>query len=188
MLRTPPVGDGRTMAGRVRSLGLLVVLLAAAVSLVARPARASAQQTEARRIAVAWEAAPLTDVLTAFAEYSGASIVAGSGVDGFVTATIQDQPWDVALEAILTSLGLYAVEEESGIIRVMSMTDAFAREEIEPIVTRSYRLSYLEASEVQAALAPLLTPRGSVSILESTNTVIVSDIARVQRTVADLLQ
>lgn len=175
MPRTPMAAE------RVWFVRLLVVL--AAVS-----APASAQQTETRRISVSWEAAPLTDVLNAFAAYSGASIVAGSGADGFVTATIQDQPWDVALEAILTSLGLFAVEEESGIIRVMGMSDANAREEIEPIVTRSYRLSFARASEVQAALAPLLSARGSVSILESTNTVIVSDIARVQRTVADLLQ
>ena len=186
MPRTPPASHGRTTGRRVRLPRL--VLLAAAAGFAAQAAPTAAQRQEIRRITVAWEAAPLTDVLTAFAAYSGASIVAGSGADGFVTATIQDQPWDVALEAILSSLGLYAVEEESGIIRVMSMSDASSREEIEPILTRSYRLSFVKASEVQAALAPLLSARGSVSILESTNTVIVSDIARVQRTVADLLQ
>ena len=164
------------------------LVLAAAVVCLTPAAPATAQQTETRRISVAWEGAPLSEVLNAFAAYSGASIVAGSGATGFVTATIQDQPWDVALEAILTSLGLFGVEEESGIIRVMSMSDANAREDIEPIVTRSYRLSFARASEVQAALAPLLSARGSVSIMESTNTVIVSDIDRVQRTVADLLQ
>jgi type II secretory pathway component GspD/PulD (secretin) len=109
-------------------------------------------------------------------------------VEGFVTADINDQPWDVALDAILRSLGLYAVEEESGIIRVMSMSAVTTQETVEPVVTRSYRLSFARASEMQSALAPLLSPRGSISILESTNTVIVSDIPRVQRTVAGLLR
>ena len=171
----------------MRSIRSLVAL-AAVVACLTQASPATGQQAETRRISIAWEGAPLGEVLNAFAAYSGASIVAGSGATGFVTATIQDQPWDVALEAILASLGLFGVEEESGIIRVMSMSDATAREEIEPIETRSYRLSFARASEVQAALAPLLSARGSVSIMESTNTVIVSDIARVQRTVADLLQ
>lgn len=146
------------------------------------------QQDQTRRVSIAWQAAPLSEVLSAFAAFSGASIVAGTGVDGFVTADINDQPWDIALAAILSSLGFFAVEEDSGIIRVQSMTNATTQETIEPILTRSYRLSFTRASEMQAALAPLLSPRGSISILESTNTVIVSDIARVQSTVAGLLR
>ena len=173
----------------------LLALHAAALAVLAAPslsraqtAPAGAQQSEARRVSVVWEAAPLAEVLQAFAAFSGASIVAGAGAEGFVTANINDQPWDVALQAILTSLGLHAIEEESGIIRVMSMSEVATQETIEPIVTRSYRLSFARASEIQAALAPLLSPRGSVSILESDNAVIVSDIVRVQRAVADLLQ
>jgi type II secretory pathway component HofQ len=145
-------------------------------------------QTGTRRVSVTWEAAPLRDVLLAFASFAGVSIVTGVGVDGFVTADINDQPWDVALEAILASLGLIAVEEESGIIRVQSMAGLAEQETVEPLVTRSYRLSFARAGEIQAAVAPLLSSRGSISVLESTNTVIVSDVERVQRAIADLLQ
>jgi len=157
-------------------------------SAVPLPTRAQTAQPETRRVSVTWQAAPLREVLQAFAAFSGASIVAGAGVEGVVTADINNQPWDVALEAILSSLGLYAVEERSGIIRVQSMAAAATRETIEPIVTRSYRLSFARASEVQAALAGVLSERGSISILESSNTVIVSDIARVQQSVAALLR
>jgi type II secretory pathway component HofQ len=149
---------------------------------------AATGQPEMRRISITWEAAPLREVLQAFAAFSGASIVAGAGVEGSVTADINDQPWDVALEAILSSLGLYAVEDQSGIIRVQSMAAAADRETVEPIVTRSYRLSFTRAAEAQAALAAVLSERGSISILESSNTVIVSDIARVQQSVAALLR
>jgi type II secretory pathway component GspD/PulD (secretin) len=139
-------------------------------------------------VSATWQGAPLREVLQAFAAYSGASIVAGAGVDGFVTVDINNQPWDVALEAILASLGLYAVEERSGIIRVQSMAATSTRETVEPIITRSYRLSFARASEIQASLAPLLTERGAISILESTNTVVVSDIARVHQTIAGLVR
>ncbi len=164
------------------------LFVALAAPFPARAQTAPSGQPETRRVSVTWEAAPLREVLQAFAAFSGASIVAGSGVEGLVTADINNQPWDVALEAILSSLGLYAVEERSGIIRVQSMADATARETVEPIVTRSYRLSFTRAAEVQAALAAVLSERGAISILESSNTVIVSDIARVQRSVAALLR
>ncbi|MGE0160635.1 MAG: secretin N-terminal domain-containing protein [Gemmatimonadales bacterium] len=169
----------------------VAVALAIATAWSAPPARAQSTSSTpggTRHVSVTWEAAPLAEVLRAFAAFSGASIVAGAGVEGFVTANIDDQPWDVALEAILASLGLFAVEEASGIIRVQDMADVAERETIEPLVTRSYRLSFARAAEIQGALTPVLSPRGSISVLESTNTVIVSDIARVHGSIADLLR
>ena len=166
----------------------LTLAPAAPVSLLAQTAPSPPSEHGARRVSVTWKRAPLRDVLLSFASFSGVSIVAGADVDGLVTAEINDQPWDVALEAILASLGLFAVEGESGIIRVQSTADLADQETVEPVVTRSYRLSFVRASEIQSTVTPLLSPRGSISILESTNTVIVSDIARVQRTIAGLLQ
>ncbi len=128
------------------------------------------------------------EVLRAFAAFSGASIVAGAGVGGFVTADINDQPWDVALASILATQRLLATENASGIIRVENMADVGSREVVEPVVTRSYRISFSRAAELQAAIAPLLSPRGSVSVVESTNTLVVSDIERVQRAVGALLR
>lgn len=130
----------------------------------------------------------MRDVIRAFAAYSGRSIVLGAGVDGvFVTADIRDQLWDVALATILRSHGLWAVEDEHGIIRVESLADVAAREALQPIVTRTYRISYSRASELQSAIASLLSERGSVSVVESSNVLVVSDIERVQRVVARLL-
>jgi len=169
------------------------IVLAAATSVlllaVAQPlsAQAPGPRSEMRRISVTWTEAPIDDVLSAFAAFSGASIVAGAGVDGFVTADINDQPWDVALEAVLATRGLVATENEHGIIRVENMVDLDARESVEPLLSRSYRISFSEASEIQAAVAPLLSPRGSASVMPGTNTLVVSDVARVQRAIAALL-
>lgn len=166
----------------------LVLLLGPPASLAARQVVTSAESSEvAHRISVTWTEAPIRDVLRAFAAYSGRSIVAGSSVTGFVTADINDQPWDVALQVILSGRGLVAVEDEYGIIRVGDMAAMAAHEAVETLVTRSYRLSYTPAAEVQPAIAAVLSERGSVGIVESTNTLLVTDVARVHAAVARLI-
>ena len=118
---------------------------------------------------------------------SGKSVVPGSNVAGFVTADINDQPWDVALNAILSGQGLAATEDEHGIIRVDNIADLNERAAIEPIQTRAYRISFGTATEFQGFVRPLLTERGEVTVGTSTNTLIVSDIERVQSQIATLL-
>ena len=150
--------------------------------------RLQQEPSQARRISVTWTEAPINDVLLAFAAFSGTSIVPGSNVQGFVTADINDQPWDVALETILSGQGLVATENDYGIIRVDNITDLNDREAIEPIETRAYRISFATATELQTAVQPLLSARGQVTVGQGTNTLIVSDIARVQNAIAALLQ
>ena len=142
---------------------------------------------EVRRLTVTWTDAPIRDVLLAFAAFSGKSIVPGANVTGLVTAKINDQPWDEALRVILETRGLVAVEDMSGILLAERAEDLHVREGVQPLITRAYRLSYAKATELQATLAPLLSERGSISVLVSTNQLIVSDIARVHATLARLL-
>ncbi len=158
--------------------------LAVPTALAAR----TTQQSQERRITVTWTAAPINDVLQAFSAFSGKSIVPGSSVAGFVTATIHDRPWDVAMNSILSTQGLRAEEDEYGIIRVDNFSDLNDREQIEPILTQAHRISFATAAELQTAIQPLLTPRGQVTVGLGTNTLIVSDIMRVQNAVTQLLQ
>jgi len=153
-----------------------------------RLATPQAAPQEAERIQVTWTEAPINDVLLAFAAFSGRSIVPGSNVQGFVTATINNQPWDVALDAILSTQGLVGVEDANGIIRVDNIADVNQREEIEPILTVAHRISFGTAAELQIAIQPLLSARGQITTGTSTNTLIVSDIQRVQTAVEALLQ
>ncbi len=152
------------------------------------PVQAQQQLSQARRISVTWTQAPINDVLLAFAAFSGTSIVPGSNVQGFVTADINDQPWDVALQTILAGQGLIATENDYGIIRVDNISDVNDREAIEPILTVPHRISFATATELQQAVQPLLSERGQVTVGQGTNTLVVSDIARVQDAIAVLLQ
>ena len=150
-------------------------------------ARPQEQQSEGRRISIQFTNTPIQDVLLSFAAFSGRSIVPGSNVNGLVTADIRNQPWDVALRAILSRHGLVAEEDDYGIIVVDNIGDLNDREAVEPIRTVAYRINYATASELQTAIQPLLSDRGSVTSGQGTNTLIVSDIDRVQNAVADLL-
>jgi type IV pilus assembly protein PilQ len=138
-------------------------------------ARHAAFQPEPR-ITVTFHEADIRDVLASFAEFTGRSIVPGSGVTGTVTAEIRNQPWDVALETILNAHGLAARELPSGIIRVDALERLREREVQEPLLTETHRINYVPVQELVATLQPLSTGRGSVAANPSTNTLIVTDV------------
>lgn len=147
---------------------------------------AAARDTTAR-ISVEWMEVPVGDVLRTFADFAGKSIVAGPEVAGPITAFIDDQPWDVALAAILSAHGYEAAEDEHGIIRVRGPAAA-APPAQEALVTRAYRLSFAKASELLGTLAPHLSEAGTISVAESTNTLIITDFESVHRVIAGLLR
>ena len=152
------------------------------------PPQAAPPLQEARRVTVSFENTPIAEVLFTFADFAGRSIVAGAEVVGSVSAIIDNQPWDRALEAILSAQGLVAREMDTGIIKVDNVTNLNTREAVEPLDTRTYRVNFATASELVLALTPLMTDRGSVSAATGTNALIVTDIERVHDAVTDLIQ
>jgi type IV pilus assembly protein PilQ len=147
-----------------------------------------AQDEFARRITVTFTDTPMRDVLFTFAEFSNRSIVPGSEVTGSVTAEIRDQPWDIALQAILEAHNLAAQEQLSGIIRVDRLQDLGSREEVEPVVTRAFRISYANANELSGAVESLTSERGRVQVSASTNSLVVTDVPRVLEAVEELIE
>ncbi|HEV2145889.1 MAG TPA: AMIN domain-containing protein [Longimicrobiaceae bacterium] len=142
---------------------------------------APAQQPQARqqrRMTVSFYEADIRDVLASIAEFANRSIVAGTGVEGIrVTAEINNQPWDVALETILRANGLAHEELPSGIIRVDKIEALAQRREQEPLVTRTFRVNYVPVAELARTLESLKTARGAVATNPTTNTLIVTDVA-----------
>jgi type IV pilus assembly protein PilQ len=145
-------------------------------------------QDQAARITVTFTDAPISYVLFMFADFAGRSIVPGEAVEGMITAEIKNQPWDVALDAILSAHGYQATELESGIIRVDDLENLFQREVSEPVATRVFNINYATATELQTAIEGFLSfERGKVSVNPSTNTIIVTDVPRVLDSVEDLI-
>jgi type IV pilus assembly protein PilQ len=139
------------------------------------------------RITVTFQDADIRDVLASFAEFTGRSIVPGAGVSGTVTATIRDQPWDVALQTILRAYGLAAQELGSGIIQVDSIERLQERQILEPLRTQTFRINYVPVAEIAGSLEPLRTDRGRISINPSTNTLIVTDVESVLADIQGIL-
>ena len=122
----------------------------------ARPMRTVVQQSAQPqqrspqpRISVTYQGSDIRDVLAAFAAFSGRTIIPSSSVPpAKVDAEIRDQPWDVALQAILASQGLAATEDANGIIIVDTQDRIAARAATEPLVTRVVRLNYQRATAI----------------------------------------
>jgi|SRR5690348_2108704 len=106
------------------------------------------QRAQQPRITIAWENADIHDVLAAFAAFSGRTIIPAREVTGNITAEISNQPWDVAMRAILNANGFDAVEDQNGIIIVDTFLHLISRQNAEPLNTRTIRLNYARANSV----------------------------------------
>jgi type IV pilus assembly protein PilQ len=135
-----------------------------------RPARAAAgapaaedapapprRAAGAPRLTVTYQDADVRDVLAAFAAFSGRTIIAGRDVSGTVTAEIKDQPWDVALRALLGAQGLAATEDRNGIITVDSWRNLATTRAVEPMTTQIVSVNYAKAASLLPVVQTLLT-------------------------------
>jgi type IV pilus assembly protein PilQ len=150
------------------------------------------------RITVTYQDADVRDVIAAFAAFSGRTIVVGKGITGTITAEVRDQPWDVALRAILQSQGLAAVEDVNGIISVDSFENIASQQATEPLSTQIVPVNYARAASLVETIKSLLSKdcsggrsaqggarsiggdacitRGSVVADSGTNRLIITDV------------
>ncbi|MBC7674056.1 MAG: AMIN domain-containing protein, partial [Polaromonas sp.] len=116
---------------------------------VQQVAQQAQQRSQQPRISVVYQGADIRDVLAAFASFAGRTIIPSSSVGATkVDAEIRDQPWDVALQAILSAQGLDAREDANGIIIVDTQERIASRVATEQLVTRVYRVNYQRATAV----------------------------------------
>jgi type IV pilus assembly protein PilQ len=118
--------------------------------------RAEPQQSQEPKISVDFQDTEIRDVITSFAVFSGRTIVVGKGVAGVVTASIKDQPWDVAMRSILQSQGLNALEDATGIITVDSYVNIADRAKVEPLFTHVIPVNYAKAAIMVETVKSLL--------------------------------
>src|SRR5205814_7072223 len=117
----------------------------------------TAQQSQQPPITVTFQDTDIRDVIASFAAFSGRTIVVGKDVSGTITAEVKNQPWDVALRAILQGQGLAASEDPvSGIITVDSYTNILNRQASEPLQTQLVSINYARASNLVPTIQQLL--------------------------------
>lgn len=149
------------------------------------------QETEPR-ISVVYDSASMLDVLAGFSEFADISVVPNGEVASVTVRgiDIRDQPWDVALNAILSAQNLGWHRTDGGIIVVDWMENLQARDQLLS-ETRVIRINYARADSVAETLRHLATPnRGQVVSFAGSNTVIVTDapsvVARMDTIIAAL--
>jgi type IV pilus assembly protein PilQ len=131
---------------------------------------------EEPRITVTWDRASIADVVAGFAGFSGRTIILGKDVKGEVTAEVKNQPWPMALQAILASQGLSAQEMAGGIIRVDAPGVLSALDSLEPLETSIVRVNYAQAATLSKTVESILTKgRGRVVADTGSNSLIVTD-------------
>ncbi len=150
--------------------------------------------------------ADVRDVLRSFAKISGLNIVVQPGVRGTVTVVLESVPWDQALDQILKINGL-GYELDGNIMRIAPVTilEAEARRAQAlaqaqalsvPLRTVVKRLSYSTAQQMarilqsgsRAAGGGLLSQRGTVTVDNRTNTLIIKELPNYIDTVIAVIE
>ena len=125
-------------------------------------------------ITISLDNAPLADVVRMFSRISGANIVAGTNLQGSVTVSMHDVPWQPALGAILDSVNLVLVENQNSIYSIISKRDLAA----EPVQMETIFLNYTAVSNVVPVVQRMLVAtNGSVSAFPSANALVIQETA-----------
>jgi len=128
-------------------------------------------------------------VLQLLADFTDLNIVVSDSVQGKLTLRLKNTPWDQALDIILQSKAL-GKRQAGNVIMIAPAEEIATRERIEleglkqktelaPIRTEFFQANYAKASQLaellQAQSGGLLSDRGSVTVDDRTNTLLISD-------------
>jgi type IV pilus assembly protein PilQ len=150
------------------------------------------------RLTLNFQDIDVRSVLQLLADTSGQNIVVSDSVTGNLTLRLQNVPWDQALDIVLRTKGLDKRRQDNVII--IGPTEELASrekaelaahkevQELAPVRTEFMQVNYAKVSDLAKLIRPtgggagggknsLLSPRGSLSVDERTNTLLVQDTA-----------
>lgn len=130
------------------------------------------------------------EALSVIADFTNLNIVISDTVTGSLTLRLKDVPWDQALDIILDSKGLdkringnvmqVAPRDEIATKEKLEKTAVQEIENVEPMRTESFQLSYTKGDDIAKLLTndkqKILSKRGSAVVDARTNTIFVQDI------------
>lgn len=140
-----------------------------------------------QRVTIDMRNADIQNVLRFISSESGINIIAGDDVGGEITMRLQGVPMEEAFLTILQSMRL-GFEIRGNVLRVAPQevlnTEEEARAEaraqaraVEPLEVFLLPVNYASASELTGQVEGLLSPRGSVTVDNRTNTLIIKDVS-----------
>jgi type IV pilus assembly protein PilQ len=142
--------------------------------------------------------ADIKDVLRTFAQLTGLNIAIDPNVQGQVTVSFVQVPWDQALDTILRQNGLtYTID---GNVMRVGTVDRIAAEQAQSrrlqeerrlnveLTTVIKRLSYAKAEVASTLVAGLASPRGKIIVDQRTNQLIITDVPQYIPTMLNLIE
>ncbi|MGB1200657.1 MAG: type IV pilus secretin PilQ [Cognaticolwellia aestuarii] len=144
-----------------------------------------------RAISLNFQDIAVRTVLQIIADYNGFNLVTSDTVEGNITLRLDGVPWDQALDIILKVKGLDK-RMEGNILMVAPSDELAAREardlqaqqqveELAPLFSEYVQINYAKAAEFATLIKneenSILSARGSVSVDERTNTLLIRDTA-----------
>jgi len=120
-------------------------------------------QYSGEKLSLNFQNVEVRSVLQVIADFTGLNIITSDTVSGNVTLRLKDVPWDQSLDIILRAKGLDK-RTSGNVIWIAPRDELAAKEKLEleakksladldPLVTRSYRLNYVKANEVMSLLS-----------------------------------
>jgi type IV pilus assembly protein PilQ len=190
MDRSPWVADNNQLIEQATAEKVLDSPTMAGESYAATEVENQEEQWTGEPITLTLKDADIKDVLKTFSVLTELNIVLDPGVNGSVTVELRQVPWDQALDLILKINGLDYVLENN-VLRVAPTNKLAAeksaraaldkeRERAKPLSTYLKPLSYAKADYVATLLSSdsyLLSDRGSVTVDQRTNTLIIRDVS-----------
>lgn len=128
-------------------------------------------------------------VLQLLADFTDLNIVVSDSVSGKLTLRLKNVPWDQALDIILQTKAL-GKRQAGNVIMIAPAEEIATRERIElegmkqktelaPLRTEFFQANYAKASELamllQSPTGGMMTERGSVTVDDRTNTLLIND-------------
>jgi type IV pilus assembly protein PilQ len=145
------------------------------------------------RLTLNFQDIDVRSVLQLLADTSGQNIVVSDSVTGNLTLRLQNVPWDQALDIVLRTKGLDKRRQDNVIIigptaelASREKAELAARKEVQelsPTRTEFMQVNYAKVTDLQKLIKntnakdSMLSPRGSLSVDERTNTLLVQDTA-----------
>ncbi len=156
------------------------------------------------RLSLNFQDIEVRSVLQLLADFTGLNLVVSDSVEGNLTLRLKNVPWDQAMDIILKTKGL--AQRRAGNVILVAPTDEIAAreklelearkqvEELEQLRTEFMKVNYAKAKDIAELLNQeensILSPRGSVSVDERTNTLLVKDtntsLSNVRQVLAEL--
>lgn len=145
-----------------------------------------------KAISLNFQDIPIRTVLQIISDYNGFNLVTSDTVTGNITLRLDGVPWDQALDIILKVKGL-GKRMDGNILMIAPNDELVAREakelqakqqvsELAPLYAEYIQINYAKAADFSGLLknegTSLLSERGSVTVDERTNTLLIRDTAK----------